>query len=331
MKRKIICMLIVISMLSTIMIQTVYATSKTTAIDNIQLESLNSIGVTLDTAEKITPLYNADDTVIAYCIEGEASFSIIDLNGMVVVHNSESNSPFFNLNKRIYINGPMGFYTKEGNAFIHVVNEKERLTANDFNNNKIVTVQTNLKTAFSKESENTASTRAITSDYITKSLRNYEYNPSGICMGTAGAILLAYYKDNVNSNIAAARHINADGVGLTILLAEGSYYRYSGSAASTAAQVLNWYMGLHGSTSYTASYTTSNIFSTVKSKISANRPLQAHFDDGDINHSVVIRGYRQDSSNSNNNYVYCNYGWGSAYSNMQVNANHVYGVIWINA
>jgi len=293
-----------------------------------QLASLKSFNVSASDIEKVTPLYHSDETVIAYCVEGKNSFTIIDLNGMVIVQNMSCNSPFYDMDTRVYIKGPMDFYVKNGRSFTNVMDNKEVVTSEDFSDNIIVSVQRSLRGSETESSN----VKAINTKYLPYTPRSYFYNPTGICMGTAGATLLAYYKDHINSNIASSRHINSDGVGLTILLAEGSYYRYTtGSAASRAAQVLNWYMTTHGTTTYTASYTSTNIFSTVMTKINANRPLQAHFNNTSINHSVMVRGYRQDTSNSANNGIYCTYGWNSDYMNVFVNANYIYGLIWINA
>lgn len=51
---------------------------------------------------------------------------------------------------------------------------------------------------------------------------------------------------------------------------------------------------------------------------------------GSINHGVVDPN-RQDSSNPNNNGVYCTYGWNPNWRNVFVNAKYIYGLIWINA
>lgn len=310
--------------------------------NKIPVATIDKLGLSQAQIDKIIPLYNADDSVIAYCIEANAGgFNIVDLNGMIVTQVEEIHSPFYENTNKIYIKDPLSFYVKKGDNFINVVNEYDVLDGSDFENNVIVTVQNSLEKELSvynatySNNATTAAAASVTEKKLAYEPRYYSYNPSGICMGTAGAMVLAYYYDHISKSAAAPRHINSDGVGLTILLAEGSYYRYtSGSYASRAAQVLNWYFTNHTTSSYKATYTDTkaNIYKTVVSQINAGKPLQAHFlIDGNPNqaHSVCVWGYATDSSNSNNNKLLVNYGWGTNRARAYVNINHVYGLIWI--
>lgn len=330
--------------------------------DNIPTVMINQYGLSEDNISSIIPLYNVDDTIIAYSIEGFGNYTIVDLNGMIIVQCEESNSPFYNLSNRVYINGPLSYFVKKDDLYMSVFNDNQTVTAEAFSNNIIVEKQKELADEFAIYNEqymdyinsdndiasndvdeendnsetiinNTLSNRSYTDTMLAYAPRQYFYNPSGICMGTAGATLLAYYYDHIDSNIAAPRHINSDGVGLTILLADTSYYYYtSGSAAERAAQSLNWYISNNASSSRTATYsdTASNFFSTIVSKIQSGEPLQAHFNDTNINHSVFVRGYRTDTSNPNNNGIKCSYGWDSTNMNVFVNISYVYGLIYFN-
>lgn len=340
MKKRFFSLFLAMSLLLTGFTFNISALSVKENFDKIPVATMDKLGLSQSQIDKIIPLYNADDSIIAYCIEASAGgFSIVDLNGMLVTQDDKTHSPFYENNNKIYIKDPMSFYVKNDDDFINIMNEYDVLDSSDFDNNIIVTVQNRLEkefsaynTAYSKDTITAAST-TVSKKMLAYTPRQYFYNPTGICMGTASATLLAYYYDHISKTAAAPRHINGDGVGLTILLAEGSYYRYtSGSAASRAAQVLNWYFTNHTTSSYRATYTDTktNFYKTVVSQINAGKPLQAHFDDNTNNHSVCVWGYKTDSSNSNNNGIYCTYGWNSNTMERFVNINYVYGLIWIS-
>lgn len=337
MKKRFFSLFLAMSLLLTGFTFNVSALSPKENLDKIPAATIEKLELSQSKIDKIIPLYNADDNIIAYCIEAnEGGFSIVDLNGMIIMRVDETHSPFYDYTDKIYIKDPMSFYIKKDGLFVNVMDEYDVVDGSAFDDNIIVTVQNKLKNEFSEYNKtysmNTtkAEINAVSRKMLPYQPRGYYYNPTGICMGTAGATLLAYYYDHISKAAAAPRHINSNGVGLTILLAEGSYYRYtSGSAASCAAQVLNWYFTNHTTSSYKATYTSSNIYNTVVSKINAGKPLQAHFDNNSINHSVCVWGYETDSSNSNNNGIRCTYGWSSSYMNVFVNCNYVYGLIWI--
>ena len=324
---------------------------------------INRYGFSEDNINRIIPLYNVDDTIIAYSVEEYGKYTIIDLNGMIVVHNEKSNSPFYDLSERVYINGPLSYYLKKDDVFISIFNDNQTVTAEAFSHNIIVEKQKELADEFAIYNEqyidyinsnndvssieanetndnseirinDTLYNRAYISAKLTHAPREYFYNPSGICMGTASATLLAYYYDYIDSNIAAPRHIDSEGKGLTILMADTSYYYYGylSHPAQKAASAINWYISNNASSSRTATYTTtqSNYLGTIVSKIQSGEPLQAHYDDGDIQHSVFVEGYGIDTVNPNNNVIICSCGWNEDSMEEEVNINYIYGLIYFN-
>lgn len=311
----------------------VSAESKIT--DTLANSVINRYNLQSSDVNVLTPLYSVDEEIIAYCVElSKPGFIIYDMNGMVMSRSEQQNSPFYGINKKIYIAGPTAFYYKDGNDYINVHMPNVVVSAAQLKNNVVKTTQEKLASVFSVQSGETSQTRAITSKYTTYTPRLYSYNPTGICMGTAGAILLAYYDDHINGNVAPNRHLADDGVGLTILLASDMYYKYPG-VGEACEDAYEWYFATHSfgsAKSYTASYLDSgaqSVFNKMVSRIDANRPVQVSYNDGaGTNHSVCAYGYYKDSSNFNNSEFLCSTGWGYT---LWVNASYLYSVAWINA
>lgn len=311
-----------------------HVSAKSIENDDLVNSVIRKYNIQSDDVKIITPLYSIDEEIIAYCIELlKPGFIIYDLNGMVVSRSERKNSPFYGMKQKIYITGPTSFYYKQSDNYINVHMLDVIVSANQLKNNIVKSTQEKLKSTFSSHSTAPLQTGTITShktDYIP---RAYEYNKSGICMGTAGATLLAYYDDHINGKVAPKRHLADGGVGLTILLASDMYFKYPG-VGEACKKAYEWYFATHSSgnaKTYTASYLDSsaqNVFDKMVSRINANRPVQASYKEGDTYHSVCAYEYRKDSSNIYNSEFKCSDGWGDY---MWVNASYLTSVAWINA
>lgn len=300
-------------------------------LDNFAIPTLivNKFDLTPDKIDKITPLYNVDENIIAYCIERiDSGYVIYDLNDMPIEYSYEEHSSIYNIEQRIYMSGPSNFFIKENNRYRNILNDDIVYEKAQLSKNIIVEAQKNYK-----NQNSLVSPRSITSGHISYETRLYATNTSNKrCMATAGASLIAYYDDHINGNVAPSNHVNSDGFTLTGLLEPRMYKESSVSWAMNCRDTFNWYFSTY-STGSAKSYTATSfegssydVWTKLMGRINNNRPLEV-FISGTPNHAVVACGWENDTNFQLKSF-HCDYGYGST---KWINATYLYAAIWINA
>lgn len=278
--------------------------------------------------DKIIPLYNADDTIVAYCIRFVTTgYIIYDLDGVVIQYSLTATCPLSDSSNRIYFGGPAMFFIKSGDKFIHINNNQLQISKSNFIRDNAVTKNMITRRAAPPVLLATANSSKRT----TYKPRNWSYNPTGICAGTAAAILLAYYDDHINGGTVPDLYMTIDGKSLTKILANRIYDLPSGwSYTAHTREVLKWFIKNY-STGTAKSFSSSSsegswstVYSFVKTVINSNRPLQVYIADGDFNHGVCCYGW-EDSNGSSR--ILCSDGWGG--TDTYFSATFLYGGIRI--
>jgi hypothetical protein len=312
--------------------------------------------------EEIRPMYNADETVLAYCaVLSGGGYIIQDVNGGLVQFSYEDPSPFEAAadGAELYIAGPMMFFERAdepdyssgigsdtgGEAvFVNVYNDEMTVTEEAFlENNSVaekieadggVMSSAGLGAQYAAAADPTISANVSTS-YVPQ---NYSYNPTGICAATATVSLLRYYDDHVNTNICvtSCEHVFAgNAASLTQALADRIYP----GAVSKNAAAINWFINTYGNTgNYSGSSTSgmASAYTTLRNAVNSNRPAVIYFEgtcpsypnpNETINHAVCAYGYLEFTDGTK--LFRCVDGWGIS-SSVYVNRTFIYHLIRIS-
>ena len=121
--KKLLASMIGLSILITTFGVTVNAVNTRNLLDSVPRVIISSYEITNDDIDEIIPLYNFDESIIAYClIYKDNGYIIYDNNGNMIVRSDEGKPLFYQINKPIYITGPTGYYYKDKNSFINILN-----------------------------------------------------------------------------------------------------------------------------------------------------------------------------------------------------------------
>ena len=326
MKKLLTCLLAMTLLL--IPICSLYVSAIDSELTEIPESVVEEFEIQSEQVEGLVPLYNADDTVIAYCIRFfTKGYIIYDLNGMVIQYSLTDICLVPLSSTKVYFGGPAMFFTKSGNQFVHIHNSQLRTNKSNFIRDNAITKNM----VAQKVARSVVSVAATSSKKTSYVPRNWSYNPTGICAGTAAAILLAYYDDHINGGTVPTLYMTSDGKSLTKILANRIYDLPTGwSYTAHTREVLKWFINNYStgtaknfsSTSSEGSWST--VYSFVKTVINSNRPLQVYIADGDFNHGVCCYGW-EDSNGSSR--ILCSDGWGG--TNTYFSATFLYGGIRI--
>ena len=139
--KKLLAFMIGLSIIITTFGVTVNAVNTRNLLDSVPRVIISSYEITNDDIDEIIPLYNFDESIIAYClIYKDNGYIIYDNNGNMIVRSDEGKPLFYQINKPIYITGPTGYYYKDKNSFINILNSNIILNEGDqrLNSNAIL-------------------------------------------------------------------------------------------------------------------------------------------------------------------------------------------------
>ena len=70
--------------------------------------------------ESIRSLFDSEQKVVAYCYEFDNAYMIFDVNGKVMEHSPETNSPYYNTNDMAYYAGPLMYFSERDSNIIEL-------------------------------------------------------------------------------------------------------------------------------------------------------------------------------------------------------------------
>lgn len=266
MKRKIIVLSLLIAFVILSIPNTVNANAKQKEEDITVLE------------DSSIPLYNDKDEIIAFHYE-------LNNGGYIIVNSDGSNFIEYSLEKtdenlskdeKYYYNNPCSIYEKVNNSVIEncTTNEKTEIEDLDFNIKKSSSCNEKAATALATELITTAASSTIEEKKLSHATKKYNYNPDGRCGSVAGAIVLRYYNDYVNTNYVHSSYETSDGKKLINRLTD----KYLGTATNyiTLRDGLNDYLNNRGITSRfkkLSGRNSTSVFSRIMTTIKTDRPL----------------------------------------------------------
>ncbi len=292
----------------------------------IKINNLLSTDDNEFTIDNVLNFYNADNSVAAKCyLLLPKGYAIFDESNMLVeseigdgvVYNTLKNSA----SERIYYVGPFEYYTLDNdNYYINLLSDKKI--------SKDVFTQANayyssISKSMTDEKKNSSHNggKGVKLYYsLAHDLRNYSYNPNGICGATASAIALMYYRDYIDSSVVAPSHATSTGQELIRFLAPNMHGSLENPQPATPANVVsgcNSYFSWRGiSNNYYAMWVsitnTATSFDYMKNIISSNRPiillLKNHPTYG--NHYITVYEMFTDVGIADGYYVIARNGWG---------------------
>lgn len=312
--------------------------------DQETLSTIKSFSKDNDNIEinQVINLYDCDNSLNAKCYLLEPKGYAVFNSCNVLVEASFDDDKVFHTIKmssgeKLYYAGPFNFFKKTNDGFSNIINDKEVSQGTFYLLNK----------QYDEKSQGTK-TKVITSNSIQPqgvkiyytlpgNMRNYSYNPNGICGATASAMALMYYKDNVDSSLVRPWHDTSTGEELIRLIAPQMHGSLDNPVGATVADVVsgcNFYFRWRGvSNNYSAlsSFVSnkSTAFSDMKNIIQSNRPIvlliNSHPTYGD--HYITVYEVFQDVGFVDAYYVTARNGWGGT---AIVSLNYATGYIYFN-
>lgn len=274
--------------------------------------------------ERYKELVDEYGSVIAYCYFLEpAGYIIIDTNAEVTeaaFENTASYRALVSQNDEIYYGGPLNYFTKESQEYNDIVtNEKMQKDAaveciKNFDETVRLAKQEKAVSNFAAETRST-----ITTNKLPGKLRKYSYNTGVICGSTAAAIMLMYYRDNIDSWVVPSWHDTETGESLIELIRpQINGDPPHGAVCSDVVRGLNYYFRWRGiSNKYSSKWTSGGVnettYNAIKSLINSKRPAEILINQHPTykNHFVVAHGVEKEIHGSTYYFVYAGDGWGS--------------------
>lgn len=151
--------------------------------------------------KNICPLLNSDNTVVAYCYEFDDAYIIFDINGKVLEHSPETNSPYYGNNYTSYYAGPLMYYVENSNDEFVELTSQDIIAYDDFVSMfDNVVIEAQYESVVNDNEIATISARGFNMEtyYVDGSLRTLNYNTNGTCGAMAFQIMLYYYDDYIS-------------------------------------------------------------------------------------------------------------------------------------
>jgi hypothetical protein len=291
-------------------------------------------------------LYGIDDSIVAYYYTlSNGGYIIVESDGTDFIEYSlEENSGYIDSDEHYYYFGPLSCYTRlNDNSFINV-KSKEIVEEKDLNifltKSKGITkpnkAEVNAKQVIKAEQiSNYFSTSQATLPYPTF---EWSLNTNGTCGSLASAILLAYYKKNVDGNYIPSNLYSTNGIALHNLLISIIEPNLEGSDYESITNGINTYLNNQENIlfSHSASYLyglnsgivfskfteyISNIQQPVILGVTSHPTYEEHWVVGTGYLSITILGLPI-------RVAICNDGWGS--QNIRINFAYIDGCVYIN-
>lgn len=292
---------------------------------------------TLSVSEDSTiPLYNDTNEIVAFYFSlNNGGYVIVNSDGSDFIEYSlEPTNTQLDNQKKYYYSSPCSLYEKVDDSVIRnsASNDEVALDEVMFEIEPEDTYNKEAAKALSTTLVSTNSSTVTEENSISNTTKKYDYNPDGRCGSVAGAIVLRYYNDYVDTKYVASSYETSNGRKLINLLTNN--YLGTGTNYTSLKKGLNEYLSDSGISSRFNSLTGINsngVFSKIKTLIKSNMPLivglTQHPTYGE--HWVVGTGYSiVDISYSGNQYVVIvNDGWGN--TSVRINFSYVDGCLYI--
>ena len=212
---------------------------------------------------------------------GMNGYVIVEFRSLSIVEAGSSRNAYIVENEKIYYTGPLSYYIKDNTGFVKLYpTAKAEDNMNDAAIQELPLVSGVIPLAQTNYS--------VT---ISGVVRNYSYNPVGICGSTAAAMWLMYMDEYYNDNYVAQALETADGITLILTIAPYIDGAVPGSTGETLQNGLQQYLYDRGITLTVRQSGWSS--SVVKSQISDNKPIMVAVSNHPTygNHWVTAYGY----------------------------------------
>lgn len=280
-----------------------------------------------------TPLYSIKDEVVAYYFDlSPRGYAICSTNGNIIECSIE-HSKELSYGKTYYLSPTMLCSKRNGKYYVKdnetpLLLEDEYVLSNSFSTKIDVVNQYQNSSAL----DDNISPQSTSYNYLSGTLRTYDYNVNGTCGSTAAAILLMYYNDYIDDYMVLSSYETSTGQSLIDLLIPYIDGDTPGSTYIDIKNGLNWYLRWKGrSDVYVANCIADVSFSSYKSIIDSGRPAVVTVYDAPTygDHGVVGYGYETYKRNTT---TYCLYvvndGWGN--NNIFINADYAFDIVYLD-
>ena len=293
-----------------------------------QRSSLSAMGVNTEQMN-VKTLHDLNGNTFTLIETGANGYYIYDRNSNKYLEMSDSApSPYKSYSVDLYYLGPLCYYVKRGNQYIHTITS-ESVTETNFANQQFISALSTVRSTSSASSVTgimTAKGNRYIPNYGYIKNAKYPANTNGTC-GYTAACLVLYYWHKVRGRIIPSTYLDSRGrlltSGYTLQDKLLSYGNSNSSWGKTIRDVLINYCTEHGvrATSY---YYIGKI--GVSDSINNGRPailfgwlpsnpspasVSTNSTRGKVPHAVTAYG-------TNGNYFICHYGW-SGYSHVLLN------------
>lgn len=282
----------------------------------------------------VTPLYNNENEIIAFYYElNNGGYIIVNSDGTDFIEYSLEESMLdLGKDEKYYYNEPLSIYEKIDNSKVEncITNEKTEFKDLEFS----------IKTSGKCNQKNATdlaidmiSSSTFEEEQLNYETKAYDYNPDGRCGAVAGAILLRYYNDYVDTKYITSTYETTDGKKLINYLVDN--YLGKGTSYSKLKNGLNSYLSDRNiSTRFQAieGKNSVTVFNKIRSYIKNNRPIIVGLTGSETygEHWVVGTGYSiiYNQTLGFANIVIFNDGWGNR--NIRLNLYYVDGCEYIS-
>ena len=292
--------------------------------------------------DKIIDLYGYDDSITAKCyLLSPQGYAVFDNSNMLVEASFDDGKVFHSVksfsNEKLYYAGPFNFYVNDSNNFQNIVNE-EKASQSVFKSLNVDYYEKSQKTDSRKVESNSIQPYGVKVYYtLPGKMRNFSYNPNGICGATVAAMALMYYRDNIDNYVVPSWHDTTTGESLIKLIAQQIHGSLDNPVGATIANVVsgcNYYFrwrGIANSYSALSGYISnkSTAFTNMKNIIQSNRPIVLLINSNPTygDHYITVYEVFQDVGYVDAYYVNAMDGWGSTTT---VSLNYATGYVYFN-
>lgn len=224
------------------------------------------------------PLYNDNDEVIAFHYElNNGGYIIVNSDGSDFIEYSlEETNLELEKKEKYYYNSPCSIYEKIDNSTVEncATNEEIEIEDLDFKIEQKGSSNQEAATVLATSVVSATATTTVEEKKLSHATKKYDYNYDKRCGSVAGAILLRYYNDYVNTKYVASSYETSDGKKLINLLT--NKYLGHGTTYSTLRSGLNQYLSDRGITKKFQVIRGRNsipVFNKIRSYIKNDRPV----------------------------------------------------------
>lgn len=162
--------------------------------------------------ENFHELLNADDEVTAYCVDSEDGYVIYD-ECTVLEFSYSTSSPFENIEECYYF-GPLNYYVKEGNEYVHI-RTSQKIGASDAEASSDTYEEIKNETDLSVSDLSISTSTVEIQDYtitnheqLRYSLSPFDYNTDNTCGSLALTIMMDYWHKYIDGYTLKSTYAN---------------------------------------------------------------------------------------------------------------------------